>query len=322
MPPTLLILGPTASGKSALALALAERLGGVCIGADSMQVYRGMDIGTAKPTAEEQARVPHELIDLVEPDAPGFTVDRWLALAHDAVERTTAAGRWPIVVGGTNLYVKAFVDGLFDGPAPDPALRAELASLPREVLRRELEGCDPDAARRIHPNDQRRTIRALEVFRQTGVPISQHQQQWDRQAPDRFASLRIVGLEMAVETLNRRINARVRAMMDAGLLDEVRRLWAARRLGVQAREALGYRELIDHLEGRVDLEEAVERIKIGSRRFAKQQRTWLRRFRTFPGALWTDATAPDLLERVLAWLGKPTDSTPAAVTSSPTQTST
>lgn len=289
--PSILILGPTAGGKTRLAIALAQRLpgGGTCISADSMQIYRGMDLGTAKPTAEERAAAPHELLDLVEPDDERFTVERWLALAHEAVARARAEGRWPIVVGGTNLYVKAFVDGLFEGPPPDLALREALNGATTEALRRELEAIDPRAAERIHSNDRRRTIRAIEVFRATGQTISSLQSQWDRPDPARFESLRIVGLDYPVESINRRINARVKQMLEAGLLEEVEALHRAGRLGRSAREALGYKQLVDHLEGRCSLEEAVEAIKIGSRRYAKQQRTWLRRFRALPGTRWFDA---------------------------------
>lgn len=317
-PPTILILGPTAGGKTGLATRLARALpgGGVCIGADSMQVYRGMEIGTAKPTAEERAAAPHALIDLIEPDDDGFTVDAWLALARAEVARTRAAGAWPIVVGGTNLYVKAFLDGLFDGPPANAALRDRLAQRTVPELRAELERVDPAAAARIHPNDRRRTIRALEVFDATGRPLSEHQRQWrdaERPAPQARAAddqppTFIVGLDYPVESINRRINARVKAMMDAGLLEEVRALHSANRLGRQAREALGYKQLIDHLEGRISLEDAIEQVKIASRRFAKQQRTWLRRFRVLPNARFfaADGMDPDsLLDEVLGFVRGP-----------------
>jgi tRNA dimethylallyltransferase len=295
--PILVIVGPTAGGKSALAMALARALPGECISADSMQIYRGMDIGTAKPTAAERSEIPHHLIDLVEPDDDGFTVDAWLERATATADEIRRRGRTPIVVGGTNLYVRALLEGLFEGPEPDPALRAALEALPISALREELVRVDPPSAARIHPNDLRRTVRALEVFRQTGTPLSTLQTQWSadvRQNARRDAI--VVGLEWPVDAINRRINARVKEMMAAGFLDEVRTL-AARGLGRQAREAVGYGELLEHLAGRVSLEDAIEAIKIRTRRYAKQQRTWLRRFRALERSCWLDAS----VEPMDAW---------------------
>jgi len=268
------IAGPTAGGKSALALALAERLGDAeIVSADSMQVFRSLDIGTAKPSPSERARVPHHLIDVVDPGEP-FSVDQWKRLAEHAIDDIRSRGRLPIVAGGTHLYVKALLDGLFDAPPPDPALRAELGAMPAEARRAELERIDPAAAARIHPNDVRRTIRALEVQRATGRPISDWQRQWDAQA--RGDAVLIV-LRWDPKDLNRRINARVRDMIDAGLVEEARDLWRQGRLTGQAAQSLGYKQLIDHLEGGETLEKSVERIKRETRRFAKNQRTWLRR---------------------------------------------
>jgi len=308
--PPILILGPTASGKTELSLRLAERLpgGGECVCADSMQVYRGMDIGTAKPGPEERARAPHHLLDVVDPSDESFSVERWLRLAEASIAEITSRGRWPIVVGGTNLYVKSLIDGLFDGPPADEALRAELAALSLDELRERLEAVDPAAAERIHRNDRRRSIRAIEVHAATGQPISSLQSQWDREevaraddsAPsdcDRPA-LRIIGLELPVETQNRRINDRVRQMVADGLVEEVRALHDAGVLGRQAVEALGYRQLVDHFEGRCSLEEAIEQTKIRTRRYAKQQRTWLRRFRVLPSARFF-ATAGDVTESLV-----------------------
>jgi len=285
------IVGPTAGGKSAVAVELAGLLAASGRGnaeivtADSMQVYRGMDIGTAKPTPAERRGIPHHLIDLVDP-GEAFSVDRWLHLAESCIADVRDRGATPIVVGGTMLYIKALLEGLFDGPASDPALRAELQTMDPRRRRLELERLDPQAASRIHPNDARRTIRALEVFRLTGTPISQRQQQWDAgfRRPDAF----LVVLEWPTADLNRRINARVKAMMDAGLEAEARALWIAGKFnteGGSGREALGYKQLIAHFEGRTSLEDAVERIKIETRRFAKNQRTWLRRLAAQPGTL-------------------------------------
>ncbi|GIK18780.1 MAG: tRNA dimethylallyltransferase [Phycisphaerales bacterium] len=292
------IVGPTASGKSALAVEVALALEGrgmargEVVSADAFQVYRCMDVGTAKPTPAERRGVVHHLIDIVEPDDPEpFTLHRWLALANSRIDELRSRGITPIVVGGTHLYIKALLDGLFEGPGEDAALRAELRAMDPAARRRELERVDPAAAARIHPNDERRSIRALEVFRLTGRPITEHQSQWDR-APRPDALL--VGVEWPTEALNRRINARVKAMMQRGLLDEVRAL--APRLGPQAREALGYKQLLAHLEGRATLDEAVEAIKIETRRFAKNQRTWLRRLREIPGSirLTADEAVPPL----------------------------
>ena len=284
------IIGPTAGGKSELAVEVAMLLGGPpaaeVVTADAFQVYRGMDIGTAKPAHEERRGIAHHLIDIVEPTQK-FTVSDWLGAAERAVADINAGGRVPVVVGGTHLYIKAFLEGLFEGPDPDPGLRESLRAMGLPALRVELERVDPAAALRIHPNDERRTIRALEVFRQTGRPISEHQRQWD--AGGGREDCVLVGLEWPVEALNRRINARVKGMMERGLLEEVRGLWSAGRLGPQAREALGYKQLVEHLEGRAPLEEAVEQIKIETRRFAKNQRTWLRRLRSTPKSVWIDA---------------------------------
>lgn len=282
------IVGPTAGGKTALAVAIAHALGahgaqGEVVSADSMLIYKGMDIGTAKPTREECAGVPHHLIDIIEPTEP-FSVDQWLALAERAIADIRERGRVPIVVGGTHLYAKALLEGLFKGPEPDPALRAQLAAMDPADRRAELQRVDPEAAARIHPNDHRRTIRALEVFRQTGTPISAHQGQWDagHVRPDAL----LVALEWPISVINQRINARVKRMARSGLLEEVRALEAAGRLGPQAREAVGYKQLIGIVDDPGSIEAAFERIKIETRRLAKNQRTWLRRLRSAPNALW------------------------------------
>ncbi|GAB4552801.1 MAG: tRNA (adenosine(37)-N6)-dimethylallyltransferase MiaA [Phycisphaerales bacterium] len=288
------IVGPTAGGKSALGVALARALTdrgqpAEIVTADSMQVYRGMDIGTAKPTPEERGGIPHHLIDVVEPTA-SFSVDRWLTMAEGLIDALRGRGVVPIVVGGTHLYVKALLDGLFEGPPADASLRASLSAMGAAALRKELERIDPDSAARIHPNDERRTVRAIEVFRLTGTPLSVHQRQWDDRGR---ADALLVGLRWGAEALNRRINARVKAMIEAGLVEEVRGLWSAGRLGEQARQALGYKQLVDHFEGRCSADEALEKIKIETRRFAKNQRTWLRRLSLTPGSVWLDAGAGD-----------------------------
>ncbi len=287
----IVVMGPTASGKSALALAMARAAGGLAelISADSMQVYRGMDIGTAKPTASERAEVAHHGLDLVEPTHDGFTVEDWLEHAHAALAAIHGRGGVAIVVGGTNLYAKALLEGLFDGPPADHELRAELGSWELDALRAELLRIDPAAAERIHRNDRRRTIRAIEVHRATGTPISVLQAQWRDRPTALPAGWSLIGLCMGVEANNRRINARVRAMRAMGLVEEVRSLIAAGGFGTQAATAVGYRELIAHLRGASSEDDAFEAIKIATRQLAKQQRTWLKRFADTPGSTWIDA---------------------------------
>ncbi|MCK4872333.1 MAG: tRNA (adenosine(37)-N6)-dimethylallyltransferase MiaA [Phycisphaerales bacterium] len=309
-----IIAGPTAGGKTAIAVELALRVptGGEILSADSMQVYRHMDIGTAKPTPAETRGVPHHLIGIVDPvqvaGGQSFTVDDWLPLAESAVREIQQRGGVAIIAGGTNLYIRAFLEGLFDGPAPDAALRQHLSDQPLSDLRARLEAVDPEAAARIHRNDRRRTVRAIEVYELTGRPISAQQKQWD-QGKVRHGC-RLVILDWPVEQINRRINARVKQMMQAGLLDEVRRLRDMGAMAGQPREALGYKQLMDHLDGPVTLDEAVERIKIETRRFAKNQRTWLRRLSRTPGAVTLhpaeveDDVAAVLAERIASeiWL--------------------
>ncbi len=309
-PRLIVILGPTAGGKSELAVALAERLpgGGEVIGADSMQVYRHLDVGTAKPPPDDRARVPHHLIDLVEP-TERFTVADWLERAEALIDGLLGRGRWPIVVGGTNLYLKALLEGMFEGPGADPAFRASLDAVPDAELHDRLRGIDPAAADRIAPADRKRIVRALEVHHVTGQPITQLQTQWrgDAQSPNPAADTRhptyrrdpiLIGLDWPTEAINRRINARVKTMFhpEAGgesLPDETRRLEAAGVLGPQAREALGTKQCLEY----DDPDEAMERTKILTRRFAKQQRTWLKRFRDVH---WIGAV-PEDLER---WTGR------------------
>ncbi len=282
------IAGPTAGGKSALAVEVAltfarRGLGrGEVVGADAFQVYRDMDIGTGKIPRSQRKGVPHHLIDLLDPDE-AFSVHRWLELAQQAIDRVHAGGGIPIVAGGTHLYIKALLDGMFEGPGADPALRARLERMPTQDLRSDLERIDPVSAARIHPRDRRRTIRAIEVFRLTGVPISDLQRQWEPQTPR--DDLLLVVLDWPAEAINRRINRRVREMVRDGLIKEVRTLWEQQRMGPQAAQALGYRQIIEALEGKISMDEAIERVKIETRRFAKNQRTWLRSLSARTGCL-------------------------------------
>ncbi len=299
------LIGCTGSGKGAVGRAVAERVGAEIISVDSMKVYRGMDIGTAKPTREERARVPHHLIDVAEP-WESFSVARYVEAADAAIRDITARGRRVLVVGGTCLHIKALSEGLFEGPGADPQIRAEIrrraGSEGAAALHRELARVDPRAAERIHPNDLRRIERALEVFRLTGRPISELQQQWD--APQRRYDCRFVGLRREKADQNHRINLRVQRMIERGLVDEVRSLLSdPRGLSDVAAQAVGYAEIIAHLRGEGSLEDAVERIKINTRRLAKSQRTWFRRWRD---VAWLDVAEAEpveaIVERVLALL--------------------
>jgi len=278
-----LLVGCTAVGKTEVALQLAERDDAEVVSVDSMQVYRRMDIGTAKPGPAERRRVRHHLIDVVEP-SESFSVGRFVELADAAIADVTARGRRVWAVGGTALYIKALTEGLFDGPPADPeyrqAFRRRVAREGCPVLHAELAAVDPAAAQRIHPNDARRIERALEIHHLTGRPISELQREWDA-GRTRYDG-RMVILARPREDLNHRINARVRQMIEAGFVEEVRHLLAEPEpLSEQARQALGYAEIIDHLAGGPDLDKTVELIKIHTRRFAKSQRTW---FRSFHGA--------------------------------------
>jgi tRNA dimethylallyltransferase len=296
------ILGCTASGKGALARALASELGGEIISVDSMKVYRGMDIGTAKPSAEQRAAIPHHLIDVADP-WESFSAARFVELADRAVTEIHGRERPVIAVGGTVLYFKCFYAGMFVGPSADPVLRAEIrARAEREgldALHAELARVDPAAAARIHRNDLRRIERALEVYELTGRPISELQQQWDGESIRRPEwDWRLIGLRRDKRAASRRINERVRRMLANGLIEEARGIWSdPRGVSDQARRAVGYAELFAHFAGEMDLEEAIERIKISSRRLAKQQRTWLKRL---GGVNWIDAAEDDEVAPVLS----------------------
>ncbi|MCK6458093.1 MAG: tRNA (adenosine(37)-N6)-dimethylallyltransferase MiaA [Phycisphaerae bacterium] len=280
------LLGCTAVGKSALAVPLAERLDAELLAVDSMQVYRRMDIGTAKPGADDRRRVPHHLIDVAEP-SEAFSAARYVAAADAAIADVSSRGRSIVAVAGTPLYLMALLYGLFEGPSADDALRTDLRRRAAEqgsaALHAELARIDPAAAARIHPNDLRRIERALEVHRLTGRTISEMQRQWS--GPPRY-EFRAIGLRRDREDQAHRINARVRKMVNAGLVDEVRRLLAEPMpMSEQARAALGYAEIIEALERGTPIDDAIEAIKIHTRRFAKSQRTW---FRRVPNVCWID----------------------------------
>ena len=286
-PPILVILGPTASGKSDVALSVARQAGAEILSVDSMQVYRGMDVGTAKPSPAERAEVVHHLLDVVEPSEP-FTVARFVELA-DSVIADAARRTVPLVAtGGTPLYYKALFEGLFEGPGADDETRARLRALPDEELYRRVSEADPAAAARIHPNDRKRLVRALEVYELTGKPISSFQTHWT--SDQRRHPAVWIGLDWERDALNRRINARVKAMLAAGWVDEVRRLLETYpSLSHTAAEATGYRELIDHLHGKLSLDDATEQIKIATRQLARRQMKWFRRFRD---VIWLKGDQP------------------------------
>jgi tRNA dimethylallyltransferase len=283
----LILTGPTGSGKTALGLEIAERIGAEIISMDSMAVYRGMDIGTAKPTPAERQRVRHHLLDVLEP-WQSANVAWWLEQAAAAVRDIEACGRRVLFVGGTPLYLKALLFGLFQGPSGDAGLRqrltAEAERLGSAALHERLAQVDSAAASRIHPQDARRLIRALEVWELTGRPISAWQQQWpapgERPAVDPHPP-QCVWLDLPREELYERINRRVEAMFAAGLVEEVRQLLALPQPpSREASQALGYKEVFALLEGKATLAETIELVKIRSRQFAKRQITW---FRHLPG---------------------------------------
>jgi tRNA dimethylallyltransferase len=273
----LLIAGPTGVGKSAIALRLAEKLGGEIVSVDSMQVYRGMDIGTAKPAAADRAWVPHHLIDVVEVTEP-FDVSQFIQLAHLAVADIQSRGRVPILCGGTGLYFKAFLEGLSPAPPANAALRTELRATPLPKLLRELAESDPVTYSRIDRKNPRRVIRAIEVIRLTDRPFSAQRADWQSSPPALPATTRCLGFARSTADLEQRIGARVDAMFRLGWVTETDLLLqqglARNEIALQA---LGYRQIVDHLRGERSLAETVELVKLRTRQFAKRQMTWFRR---------------------------------------------
>ena len=278
--PILHLCGPTASGKSALAEKLAEQFDVELISVDSALVYRGMDIGSAKPDAETLRRCHYHLIDLIEPEA-SYSAAKFVADANALIVEIQSRGRIPILVGGTMLYFRALTQGLSDLPSTEPALRAqllqELESRGLSALHAELAQVDPAAAARIHPNDPQRTVRALEVFRQTGVPLSTQQLAWRSLAPVPENVLRFA-LYPDRAWLHERIALRFQQMLDAGFLEEVRTLMARPDLTVEhtSMRAVGYRQAWQHLSGEFDANELVLRGVAATRQLAKRQITWIR----------------------------------------------
>ena len=295
MPPKILVLcGPTASGKTALGVELALLTGGEVVSADSMQLYRGMDIGTAKPTAEEMRGVPHHMLDVAGPEED-YSVARYVREASACVDRILSRGKLPILVGGTGLYIDNLVAGrefaAFSGLwREELQARARAEGLP--ALYRQLQEVDPQRAEKLHPNDEKRILRALEMWYETGETITDH----DRRTaalPPRYDALRI-GLDFTRrEDLWRRIDRRVDQMMEQGLAEEVAGLLRqGLSPGCTAMQAIGYKEIAAALRGEVPLEQAVEEVKLRSRQYAKRQRTWFRREPSVRWIVWEEI--PDI----------------------------
>ena len=294
----LLILGVTASGKGRLAFDLARQTGAEIISIDSMKVYRRMDIGTAKPPKEAFATIKYHLIDIVEPSEP-FSVGAFFELATEAVEQRQRRNKPIIAVGGTALYIKALLYGLFEGPGADEQIRSQLRRQAKteglQQLHRQLKSVDPVAAERIDPNDSKRIIRALEVYELTGKPISSLQRQFDAAQP--LHNWTLIGLQREKNEESKRINSRVKKMIASGLVDEVKKLLTEDKpLSLQAQCAIGYAEIIDYLNNKTSLEKAIELIKKNTRRLAKSQRTW---FKTFKNINWLDIEPEESNKKIL-----------------------
>jgi tRNA dimethylallyltransferase len=285
---SLVLTGPTGSGKTPLGIEIAGRLDAEIVSMDSMALYRGMDIGTAKPTPQERQQVRHHLIDVLDP-WESASVAWWLKRAAECCRDIEARGKQVLFVGGTPLYLKALLCGLFDGPAADAAVRQRLseeaAAAGTPALHARLAVIDPTSAARIHENDLRRIIRALEVHELTGRPLSAWQTQWSAAcglaADAQTGATPVLCLDLPRPQLYERIDRRVEAMFAAGLVDEVRRLRTLERpWSREASQALGYKEVIDHIEGEADLAQTMAHVKMRSRQFAKRQLSW---FRHLPG---------------------------------------
>ena len=298
--PVLAVVGPTATGKTALGVALAERFGGEIISADSMQIYKGLDVGTAKVTPEETHGIPHYAVDLLEPDQI-FSVADFTALAARLEAELSARGKLPILVGGTGLYVQSFLYGVrFTAEKTPDGLReqlaAELAEKGPAAMYEELKQADPEAAAAIHPNNQVRVLRALEHYRATGKKLSE--QKAGSLPPERPYRSLVLGLDFPDRAqLYARIDRRVDRMMEAGLLREAQLVYANRDRFKTAAQAIGYKEFFPYFEGAAELTPCVDKLKQASRNYAKRQLTW---FRHMDGVVWLDASAPDVTARAAA----------------------
>ncbi len=297
------LTGPTASGKTNIGLILADQLNAEIISLDSMSVYRGMDIGTAKPTVEQRARCPHHLIDLLDPNQE-FSLADYVEAADECIRQIRSRNKQVLFVGGTPLYLKALLRGIFSGPGPDEDFRRQVLEETRrvgvEALHERLQQVDPLSAARLHPQDLRRIIRALEVYKLTGRPISHFQMQFDQGRP--AEDCRVIVLDWARDELHRRIDRRVDRMFEAGLVDEVQQLRT--RFGMLSKtaiQAVGYREVLQYLDGNWTLDQTVQRTKTRTRQFAKRQLTW---FRSLSECRWLPMeiglSAQDAADRIRA----------------------
>jgi len=302
-PKAIIVCGPTGIGKTAFAISLARFFKGEIIGADSMQIYRKMDIGTAKPTPQERSQVRHHLVDIIDPDVP-FDAETYACRALAVINALQEKQVVPFVVGGTGLYIKALVNGLFDAPPVDPAIRKRLARIVEKEgsapLFERLKRLDPDTARKLHANDTYRIMRALEVFESTGRSISDfhHQHQFQERQVDALK----LGLHMQRDRLYRRIDRRVDKMMAGGFLAEVKHLLdSGYTEEMKSMQSIGYRHLSDYLEGRLEWSEAVRTLKRDTRRYAKRQMTW---FGADEEIVWVDpgmiSEARDAIENFLS----------------------
>ena len=297
--PVLAVVGPTATGKTALGVALAEAFEGEVISADSMQIYKGLDVGTAKVAPEETHGIPHHAVDILEPDEP-FSVADFVTLAGTLEADISARGRLPILVGGTGLYVQSFLYGVRFAAEKTPdglreQLAAELAEKGPEAMYAQLQAVDPEAAAAIHPNNQVRVLRALEHYRATGKRLSE--QKAESLPTERPYRSLVLGLDFPERAqLYRRIDLRVDKMMENGLLPEAELVYQNRERFKTAAQAIGYKEFFPYFEGNAALEDCVEKLKQASRNYAKRQLTW---FRHMDGVVWLDAGAPDAVQTAI-----------------------
>lgn len=293
----LCIIGPTAVGKTKLSLDLAKKFNGEIISGDSMQIYRGMDIGTAKITKEEMAGIPHHLIDIKDP-TESFSVYEFQQLVRNKIAEISNRNRLPIIVGGTGLYIQAVIyDYQFSDSGKDKTIRFQLEERAKqkgiETLYEQLKQIDPQAAEQIHPNNERRVIRALEVYLSTGVTMTELKA---KQQKTLLYDVTLVGLTMEREILYHRINERVNQMVQLGLIDEVKKLYNQGLKNVQATKAIGYKELFAAFDGEVSIEDALAALKQNTRHFAKRQLTW---FRNKMPVEWFDMTDSQDYEKIL-----------------------
>lgn len=296
------LTGPTASGKTSAALVLAERIGAEIISLDSMAIYRGMDIGTAKPSLEQRSQVVHHMIDILDPNE-SFSVAEYLARAHRIVDEIRQRGNKALFVGGTPMYLKVLLRGIFGGPAADWEFRQQVEEQielhGKQALHRQLAMVDPVSAHKFHPNDIRRVTRALEVYHLTGEPISHQQQEFESQ--NKSNKKFVFQLSWPRDLLHQRIEKRVVAMFEAGLVREVQQLLESyQELGRTALQAVGYREVLEHLKGERDLGETMQQVVYHTRRFARRQETW---FRGFPECqqvtMTNEMTAEEVVDTII-----------------------